>query len=95
MHSAIASIQCALRRGDREERISLNGNVEWIAGRLDGTIGVVDVGGAVLHEGDAVVAAGPTDIGLEQLPVCLEAGRICIRDIVGDDFELPLQGDLG
>ena len=58
VHSAIASIQCALRRGDREERIALNGNVERIAGRLDGTIGVVDVGGAVLHKGDAVVAAG-------------------------------------
>ena len=58
-------------------------------------------GGAVLHEGDAAVGVREivfmrrrAQIFLEQRPVGLEAGRVDVGDVVGNDIHLPFQRHL-
>src|SRR6185503_11873946 len=66
-----------------------------------GAGGEIVEGGAVLHEGDAAIGAlkivfmrGRAQIFLEQRPVGLEAGRVDVGNVVGNDIHLPFQRHL-
>jgi hypothetical protein len=85
----------------RDAMRSRGGKIQRIFGLLQGALRKIAEGTAVLDEADAAVASHEIVFVrargqkfLEQRTVVLVASRIDVRDVVGDDVELPFQDRL-
>ncbi len=101
MQIAVTGVALAAGGLHHQEALAVDRDVEWIAGRLEGALLQVVERAAVLHIADPAV--GPLEIVLmrarvqiflEQHALGLEAGGVDVRNVVGDDVELPLQHHL-
>jgi hypothetical protein len=102
LEGAVAGVALALGRLHHEEAAAVDGDVERIAGLGDAALGQVGGGRAVPDEGHATVGPAlerivPRDrhqVLLEDNVVLLEPRGVQVGEVVGDDIELTLQGDL-
>jgi hypothetical protein len=98
LQAAVAGIAFAARRLHHQKGGAVDGEIERILGLLARALGKVAEGAAVLDVADAAVAADEVvfvrarlQIFLEQRTVGLVARRVDVRDVVGNDIQLPFQ----
>ena len=98
MQAAVAGVALAGRRLHHQEGGAVDGNVERIFGLFHRALLEIAEGAAVLDEADAAIDADEVvlvgrriQIFLKQRAVRLVACRVHVRDIVGDDIQLPLE----
>ena len=102
LQAAVAGVAFAGERLHHQKAAAVDRDIERVLGLLGGPLREILEGAAVLDIADGAVKAAPEvvfmgarlQIFLEQRLVGLVAGRIDVRDVVGDDIHLPFQRHL-
>ena len=101
LQAAVAGVALARGRLHHQEAAAVDRDVQRIFGLLGGALREIAKGAAVLDVADAAVASDEVvfvrarhQIFLKQRLVGLEAGGVDVRDVVGDDVQLPFQHGL-